>query len=492
MSTDARRIELSIVSHTNVGKTTLARTLLGREVGEVRDEPHVTALAEPYTMIETVEGDALRLWDTPGFGDSARLAKRLAQSGNPIGWFLSEVWDRWRDRPFWSSQQAVKNVREIADVVLYLVNASEDPAHAGYVAPEMQILDWIGKPVILLLNQAGPPRPRAEEEAEEARWRAHVAPHGFVRGVLTLDAFARLWVQEFALLDAVRDSLPGEQRESFERLAQAWRTRRFSQFDASMDAMADALARTACDREVLDEQGMRARLREVGAALGVGKNAAETAKDRAMQRLAARLETNLRGATDRLISIHGLDGKAAATVLERVSENFAATEPVGEGKAAVLGGLLSGALSGLAADLAAGGLTFGAGLVAGGLLGALGAAGLARGFNVVRGAKESVVGWSDDFLVGLVSSQLLTYLAVAHYGRGRGEWREAEHPPFWKDQVAAVLASRRDTFQAVFREREDCDVTRLAAMLRSELAAAASELIERLYPGALSVAGAEA
>src|SRR4051812_47142979 len=99
----AETIELSLVSHTNSGKTTLARTLLGTTVGEVRDEAHVTTFTEPYTMIETAEGDVLRLWDTPGFGDSARLAKRLAQHGNPIGWFLSEVWDRWRDRPLWSS-----------------------------------------------------------------------------------------------------------------------------------------------------------------------------------------------------------------------------------------------------------------------------------------------------------------------------------------------------------------------------------------------------
>ncbi|MET0218099.1 MAG: GTPase domain-containing protein, partial [Burkholderiales bacterium] len=111
MSEATSHVELSLVSHTNAGKTTLARTLLGHDVGEVRDEPHVTAVAEPHVMIEDAQGDLLRLWDTPGFGDSARLAKRLRQQGNPIGWFLSEVWDRWRDRPFWSSQQAIKNVR---------------------------------------------------------------------------------------------------------------------------------------------------------------------------------------------------------------------------------------------------------------------------------------------------------------------------------------------------------------------------------------------
>jgi GTPase Era involved in 16S rRNA processing len=110
----ADTIDLSLVSHTNSGKTTLARTLLRANVGEVRDEAHVTSTAEPYTMIETTDGDVLRLWDTPGFGDSVRLAKRLAQRSNPIGWFLAEVWDRWRDRPFWSSQQAMKNVRDRA------------------------------------------------------------------------------------------------------------------------------------------------------------------------------------------------------------------------------------------------------------------------------------------------------------------------------------------------------------------------------------------
>ena len=151
-------VRLSLISHTNVGKTTLARTLLKRDVGDVRDAAHVTELAERYVLIETPEGDVLELWDTPGFGDSARLLRRLRQSGNPFGWFLSQVWDRYTDRPFFSSQQAMRNVRDTADVVLYLVNASEDPAAAGYVAPEMEILGWSGKPVLVLLNQLGPPR----------------------------------------------------------------------------------------------------------------------------------------------------------------------------------------------------------------------------------------------------------------------------------------------------------------------------------------------
>jgi len=200
---DTATIALSLVSHTNVGKTTLARTLLGIDIGEVRDEPHVTLLAERHTLIESPAGDRLQLWDTPGFGDSVRLAKRLAQAGNPIGWFLTEVWDRFRDRGFWSSQRAVRNIVDTADVVLYLVNASEAPADAGYLDPEMRVMTLIGKPVVVLLNQLGPPRSPAEEAAEIARWRERVRSVPVVREVIALDAFARCWVQEGRLLDAV-------------------------------------------------------------------------------------------------------------------------------------------------------------------------------------------------------------------------------------------------------------------------------------------------
>ena len=52
-------ISLSLVSHTNVGKTTLARTLLRRDVGEIRDASHVTLQSSRHTLLETATGDAL-------------------------------------------------------------------------------------------------------------------------------------------------------------------------------------------------------------------------------------------------------------------------------------------------------------------------------------------------------------------------------------------------------------------------------------------------
>jgi len=128
------------------------------------------------------------------------------------------IWDRWRERALWFSQQAVRNVRDEADVILYLVNASESPSDTGYLAPELQILEWIGKPVIVLLNQTGPPRGRAEEARDIARWRTAIGARAFVHDVLSLDAFARCWVQELALFEVIARVLPERKQRAFGRL----------------------------------------------------------------------------------------------------------------------------------------------------------------------------------------------------------------------------------------------------------------------------------
>ena len=213
------RINLSLVSHTNIGKTTLARTLLGRDIGEVADRPHVTETNDDYVLIRASDGcSELVLWDTPGFGDSVRLAKRLEGRANPLGWFLSEVWDRMSNKALWLNQRALKHVRDTSSVVLYLVNASESPQACAYIAAEMQILSWIGKPVIVLLNQMGKPREQEVEEAELKRWVDYMAQYPLVKTVLPMDAFARCWVQEFSLFDAIGNVLTDEQKVTFGRL----------------------------------------------------------------------------------------------------------------------------------------------------------------------------------------------------------------------------------------------------------------------------------
>ena len=489
MNDSPTSIALSLVSHTNAGKTTLARTLLGRDIGEVRDAPHVTEFADVHTMLETSHGESLRLWDTPGFGDSVRLAKRLRESSGAMGWFLSEVWDRWRDRPFWASQQALRNVRDEADVMLYLVNASEAPEAAGYVLPEMELLAWVGKPVIVLLNQLGAPREAALEAAELEQWRRHLAVFKHVKAVLPLDAFARCWVQEGALLQAIEAALVGERRTLMGRLRAAWETQRLATFDASVVAVAGSLARLASAFEVVPDTGsLRSKLRSVGAALGVGSSE-ESPAALAQKKLADRMTEEVLANTLALIRLHGLDGQVRAEILSRLATHFETRLRLDEGKAAIWGGLVTGAITGLKADVLSGGLTLGGGLIAGGLLGALGAAGFARCVNLVRGTEQSWLAWNAESLDAMVEAALLRYLTVAHFGRGRGNWVEGESPPHWKDTTLQALAPHRDTLAALWAGRDARgdgadDAARLSAALGLVVRAAAAQALQRLYPGA--------
>ena len=78
-------VRLSLISHTNVGKTTLARTLLRRDIGEVRDAAHVTEVAESHTLIKTPEGEALVLLTTHEVAADA-LRTKLSEVGVPNLW----------------------------------------------------------------------------------------------------------------------------------------------------------------------------------------------------------------------------------------------------------------------------------------------------------------------------------------------------------------------------------------------------------------------
>jgi hypothetical protein len=479
-----QEIALALVSHTNAGKTTLARTLLVRDVGEVRDEAHVTFASERQELLRTPEGDLLSLWDTPGFGDSRRLARRLRHAGDPLGWFLTQVWDRLRDRAFWSSQRAIRTVADAADVVLYLVNAAEAPQDVAYLDAEMEVLALLERPVIVLLNQLGPPLAPADERAETERWRQRLAGVAIVRDLMPLDAFARCWVQEGALLDAVGRQLPADQVDAFTRLRQRWLDQRFGTWRAAMSVLAEVLARAARDQEPVAEAGWNDRLARWGSALGLQRKdeapALPAAQAAALQRLSGRLHDDLRRTADRLIALHGLEGRASGVLLERLGERLAITQPLDEKQAGLWGGLVTGALAGLKADVLSGGLTMGGGLLVGGLLGALGGLGLARGVNRARGIDSAAMAWNAEVLLDLAQAALLMYLAVAHYGRGRGEWAEAEHPDFWREQVAQVVTEDADTLRAA----ADADLGDPLPLLQDWLQQRCLQLLRRLYPDA--------
>ncbi len=458
MKQDPLKINLSLVSHTNVGKTTLARTLLGRDIGEVEDRSHVTTDPEDYVMLRSPDDSEMVLWDTPGFGDSVRLAKRLEARSNPIGWFTSEVWDRLTDKTLWLNQQALKHVKEISNVILYLVNASEPPDTVPYVKAEMKILSWIGKPVIVLLNQLGEIRPTDEENREVQKWKDFLAEYKFIAGVLPMDAFARCWAQEYELWNVIGEAVNEVSKPAFISLKSTWVRQKQAIYSSSVEAMADYMVKVVNDKEIMASQSLIDRLRAIGRSLGFIKDDLNGAVKDAQVALSTRAADELCTLTQRLVAINGLEGKGTkAEILRRLRTDWVTQELIDPAAASLFGAVAGGAVTGLAADIVSGGLTLGAGTIGGAIAGALGGAGAAAAYNVNKGTKENQISWSPKALDGFVAETVLLYLAVAHYGRGRGEWEQSESPAFWKTLVEKIVLEQAFDFKTFCQEDLSAD-----------------------------------
>ena len=165
-------------------------------------------------------------------------------------------------------------------------------------------------------------------------------------------------------------------------------------------------------------------------------------------------------------------------------ENFSIRAPVDKAQAGLLGAVVSGAATGLSADLMAGGMTFGAGAILGGIVGALTMAGAAWGFNTTTDRNRTTMQFADEFMQSLMVTSVLRYLAVAHFGRGRGNFVESEAPPFWQAEVerAVALHAGQGLWQALREEKGDAAAReRIGAVVMN----VASDTLRALYPGSL-------
>jgi len=411
-----------------------------------------------------------------------RLMKRLRHERDPIGWFLHQVWDRLRNRSLWCSQEAVRNVRDEADVVLYLVNATEDPETAGYLGHELELLAWMNRPVLVVLNQVGPDGARRGME----RWRSHLASFPVVRGVLALDAFSRAWVEETLVLERVVSLLEGDKRTAMVGLLRAWNDRNLGVFDASIEAIAQYLAGIAVDREPIASPAgpgaswIRERLADLQALSRVGR-------ERAMGALFDRVQAATRRLMDRLIELHQLSGASKAQVERRVEDaDVQGNDAINPTTGAIAGGAVSGLLTGLGADVASGGLSLGGGAILGAILGALGGAALGGAYKLATGG-ESGIQFQPAAMDRLAREALLRYLVVAHHGRGLGDYLDVDYPAHWTADVDALLTQHGDALRSVWLDAARDgrgSAAAVAERLRVLLRAALTDLLRRRFPEA--------
>ena len=103
-----------------------------------------------------------------------------------------------------------------------------------------------------------------------------------------------------------------------------------------------------------------------------------------------------------------------------------------------ISGIATGALAGLVVDLKAGGLTFGGGAILGGIGGGLSAYALIKTYSLTKG-DDNRLHWSREHLREQAKLALLSYLAVAHFGRGRGPWKRDPRPGTGSTEISAVV-----------------------------------------------------
>ncbi len=468
-------LTVTLISHTNSGKTTLSRTLLRRDVGVQEDREHVTVESTRY-LWTSCEGHRLWLWDTPGLGSAPQLLQRIALQRGPVQWFLSQVWDRWKDPGLHFSQLALRTAVESSDLLLYTVNVSELPEAAGYVMMELSVLARTGKPILALLNYSGPPRSEAEgPDPDEQAWREQLRQCDAVKAVLPLDAFFRCWVQESVLLAQIETYIPSTKRAALQLLITAWQNERRTAHRQSMAVLGKLLAASAVDRETGPKESLVQRI-------GINRGSLDNAYTSAQQALLTRMEDRARAAVDELITLASLDGKSQFQSSVSATD-FGQMLKVNESIWSAAGAALTGAAAGLAADIHGGGLTLGGGAIAGLLVGGASSWLLARGFNLARGEDESVR-WTSAHFLAQAELALVTYLAVSHHGRGRGAWQESGHPRHWLTSTSRALEPERDALESLWKKGAKPDTTpdSLTTEATAIFQKAADRLLRHLYP----------
>ncbi|MHB0818661.1 GTPase/DUF3482 domain-containing protein [Stutzerimonas stutzeri] len=409
-------LKLALVGHTNVGKTSLLRTLT-RDIGfgEVSHRPSTTRHVEGARL--SVDGEPLlELYDTPGLEDAIALLDHLERIERPgerldgparTARFLDGAEARQR------FEQEAKVLRQLlaSDAGLYVIDARE-PVLAKY-KDELAVLAGCGKPLLPVLNFVARPGHRENE------WR---------------EALARLGLHALVRFDSVAPPVDGERR-LYESLALLLESSRPQLQRLIEDHEAQAAARLAAGNRLIAELllDVAACRRSVAAQAELERGAIRELHDAVRVREQACVEALLR-----LYAFRKGDAAAADLPLldGRWGDDLFNPETLKQLGVKVGGGMAAGAAAGAGVDLMVGGITLGAAALLGALAG--GGAQTARHYGnrllgKLKGQRELTVDDAVLRLLALRQRQLLTTLAARGHAAQQAIELETPQTQVWRD-----------------------------------------------------------
>jgi len=415
-----RALKLAVVGHTNVGKTSLLRTLT-RDVGfgEVSHRPSTTRHVEGARL--SVDGEALlELYDTPGLEDAIALLDYLERLDRPgerldgparLARFLegSEARQRF--------EQEAKVLRQLlaSDAGLYVIDARE-PVLAKY-RDELSILASCGKPLLPVLNFV------SSADHREPDWR---------------EALARLGLHALVRFDSVAPPEDGERR-LYESLALLLENSRDQLERLILDQEAQRLARLHSAARLIAE--LLVDCAACRRSVATGSDQEHVAIDD-LRKAVRQREQRCVEALLKLYAFRPQDAAASDLPLldGRWGDDLFNPETIKQLGVRVGGGIAAGAAAGAGVDLLVGGVTLGAAALVGAIAG--GALQTARSYGgrllgKLKGQRELTV---DDAVLRLLALRQ-RHLLLALGSRGHAAmdsiklgtpldktWREGKLP----------------------------------------------------------------
>ncbi|NMM29133.1 MAG: hypothetical protein HHJ12_18120 [Glaciimonas sp.] len=77
---------------------------------------------------------------------------------------------------------------------------------------------------------------------------------------------------------------------------------------------------------------------------------------------------------------------------------------------------------------------------------------------------------------------------LVHFGRGRGDFAQGEHPTFWQKAVADIVNTHRSEIHAIWTHSTSTDdIALITQEIESVLAICAADLLIALYPAAAAI-----
>jgi GTPase SAR1 family protein len=316
-----QKINIAIAGHTNVGKTTLIRTLMKASVGEVRDAPNVSPREQAYYF----DGIQANFIDTPGFQNATAMGMYLDMRDENPNYKIPE---KWKDDIIYD-EKAMKAL-EKSNVVLYVASLSSvaDDSLKG----EIYIIKRKCSKIVGIVNQYEKElRASSATEVENRvqQWKTFFAGES-VNSVIVFDAHWDNPAKISQIYDEIVSILDSEQRLQFVEGLKRFKERQLEIRREACNMLADLIKNCAENAVVTISKGDYNHEQKL-----------EDAKEQVARKMNGALAEFVYCVSDlyKVAAEHPTTSKDELLLLMQPKANYAGRIGTGSGAAAIIGGV---------------------------------------------------------------------------------------------------------------------------------------------------------